>query len=170
MSAGDLVHVRFLKWPDRMHWRYDLRRLGRDEHGVWLYGSERTVLQRADEPPKLPASAFLTLVPPEGWHVPIFNLEGPYEIYVDINTPSVWDGATVSMVDLDLDVVRYRNGPVAVIDEDEFVEHRVRFGYPPEVVAAVERTASALVTALVERIEPFGTAADRWFDRAASST
>ncbi len=170
MSAGDLVHVRFLKWPDRVHWRYDLRRLGEDEHGVWLYGGERTVIQRADEPSRHPQSAFLTLVPSEGWHVPIFNLEGPYEIYVDINTPPRWDGATVSMVDLDLDVVRYRNGPVAVIDEDEFADHRVRLGYPPEVVAAAERTATTLVAALVERVEPFGDAAGRWFDRVASST
>ncbi|WP_180935649.1 DUF402 domain-containing protein [Nocardioides ungokensis] len=33
-------------------------------------------------------------------------------------------------VDLDLDVVRGRTGRVWIDDEDEFAEHRVRFGYP----------------------------------------
>ena len=38
------------------------------------------------------------------------------------------------MVDLDLDVRRRRWGVIERLDDDEFAEHRVRFGYPDEVV------------------------------------
>lgn len=63
------------------------------------------------------------------------------------------------MVDLDLDVARLRSGAVRVLDEDEFAEHQVALGYPPELIegalAACER-----VRRMIERNEePFATVA-----------
>jgi protein associated with RNAse G/E len=55
-------------------------------------------------------------------------------------------------------VVRYRDGRVEIIDEDEFEEHRVLFGYPAEVVATARATADQVANALVHRLEPFGAA------------
>ena len=28
--------VQFYKYPDRLHWRHDMVRLGEDRHGVWV--------------------------------------------------------------------------------------------------------------------------------------
>ena len=43
----------------------------------------------------------------------------------------------VTMVDLDLDVVRLRaDQRVLIVDEDEFAEHQVRYSYPAEVITA----------------------------------
>ena len=58
--------------------------------------------------------------------------------------------------------VAYRDGEVAVLDTDEFEEHRRVFGYPPDVVDTVRGTAERLARALEERMEPFGTAALPW--------
>ena len=58
------------------------------------------------------------------------------------------------MADLDLDVSRTRSGAIVLLDEDEFAEHQLRYGYPAEVIAAAERTAAWLRTALDDR-EPF---------------
>ena len=50
------------------------------------------------------------------------------------------------LVDLDLDVVRRRaTGTVELRDEDEFAEHRARFGYPDDLVANAEAAAKLLV-------------------------
>jgi protein associated with RNAse G/E len=70
------------------------------------------------------------------------------------------------MIDLDLDVVRLRrDGRVFVDDEDEFAEHQVRYGYPPEVVNKAEQAAASLLAAVSAGLEPFGTAAERWLDK-----
>ena len=50
----------------------------------------------------------------------------------------VWDGGLVTAVDLDLDVIRRFDGTWYVDDEDEFAEHQVSYGYPPELVASRE--------------------------------
>jgi hypothetical protein len=54
------------------------------------------------------------------------------DIYVDITDAPVWPTAhEVTMVDLDLDVVRVRaTGAVEVVDEDEFAEHQVSLRLP----------------------------------------
>ena len=67
------------------------------------------------------------------------------------------------VVDLDLDVVRRRaTGAVELRDEDEFAEHRVRFGYPDDLVANAESTAKWLFGALGDGTEPFATAYRSW--------
>ena len=166
LRMGDLVHVRFFKWPDRAHWRYDMFRLGTDEHGVWLGAPEHTVTQRGDEPPNEHPYAFVKLVPRGGWFTAIWNTEGKYEIYVDISTPPVWDGDTVEMIDLDLDVVRWRtDGSAGILDEDEFLEHQETYGYPQHIIDKARATTASLLLAVEARDEPFGDVGPAWLRR-----
>src|SRR5206468_12115191 len=95
-----------------------------------------------------------------GWWMANWRGPGPanISIYVDVSTqPTVADGV-VSAVDLDLDVIRLRDGTVFVDDEDEFLAHQVRFGYPAEVVAQARAAADDLVAALTNGSEVFDTA------------
>jgi len=95
--------------------------------------------------------------------VAMFNAPpAKYELYVDVSTVPVWSGDEVTMVDLDLDVVRSRgDGAVRLLDEDEFVEHRVQLGYPESIVRNVTQTAQQLL-ADVAAAEPFAAAYRPW--------
>jgi uncharacterized protein len=103
------------------------------------------------------------LFPRGAWWTAAFNAP-PHrtEIYCDITTVPVWTDDEVSMVDLDLDVRRRRRGEVQLLDEDEFAAHRVRYGYPSDVVARAEAAAQWLVGALRGGVEPFGTEYRHW--------
>lgn len=90
------------------------------------------------------------------------------EIYIDVCTTARWVADDrVEMVDLDLDVVRRRDGSVELLDEDEFVDHSARFAYPPRIVAGARTTAAELMLAVEQRVEPFGSAAVRWLGALA---
>jgi protein associated with RNAse G/E len=167
----DLVQVRFSKWPDRPHWRYDMFRLGEDEHGIWLGAPRYTVTQRADEPAKEHPYAFIKLVPHDGWFTAIWNEDGKYEIYVDISTPPVWEGDTVQMIDLDLDVVRWRaDRSVEILDEDEFLEHQRAYEYPQHIIDKARATTASLVLAVERGDEPFGATGLAWLQRFTEDT
>ena len=88
----------------------------------------------------------------EPWWVAYFNAEpASTEIYCDVATPPQWDDdqEEVTMTDLDLDVVRSAgNRQVLLLDEDEFAEHQVRYGYPREVIRQAERSAAWLQAAV----------------------
>jgi len=48
------------------------------------------------------------------------------------------------------------------VDEDEFLEHQVRYAYPPEVIANARATADALLVSVQENEEPFASAYQKW--------
>ena len=175
------VRVVTTKWGGRPHWEFDALLLGDDEHGTWLGVRVGTHFVR-------PGHEFtagnlqVTLVPAGRWWVATFHGEGQrgtwpdldgaaVDVYVDVATPVVWQGSTATSIDLDLDVVRGSNGLVIVDDEDEFAEHQVAFGYPPDVIASAEDSCAELVELIRSGTAPFDSAARAgWLERLRALT
>jgi protein associated with RNAse G/E len=163
-----LVSVR--KYDGSAHWRYSAVRLGEDDHGIWLgvrvgtaYGKgAEEVVYRTREPR-------VVLIPRDAWWTALFQA-GPalLDVYCDVTTPSRWPHPhEVTVVDLDLDVCRSRAGDeVFVVDEDEFAVHRVRYGYPAEVVERATASADWLRAALGAGVEPFAGDFRAWLAKA----
>jgi protein associated with RNAse G/E len=85
---------------------------------------------------------------------------------IDITTVPRWvTGDRVEMADLDLDVMRCFDGSAEILDDEEFAEHQVRYGYPPEVIGRAERDASAMLAAVTSVTEPFGQVCRDWLAR-----
>jgi protein associated with RNAse G/E len=162
------VKIRFSKWGDIPHWSFDMARLGEDEHGVWLWMPAGTAMQRGSEPPIVSRNLAVKVITPDQWWTAIFNdgATAKYELYVDIATPAQWEGDTVRMVDLDLDIARRRGGATEIHDEDEFEEHQVRYGYPDHIIDKARTETARLAVAVERRDEPFGEAGERWLVEA----
>ena len=166
-QIGDPVRIEMTKWGERPHWHIPGRWLGRDEHGDWIgirAGSRmvrpgRDVLSQADQVGLVPAGgsdrerAFLAT-----FHAP----GADPQVYVDMTTPPIWDGGVVRTVDLDLDVLRRLDGSVIVDDEDEFAEHQVELGYPPEIVALAEASRDRVHAAILAGAPPYDGSHRRW--------
>ena len=154
------------KWPERPHWEADALRLGDDEHGTWVGYPRGTLMSR-------PGASFhttweqVTLVPDAApFMASFYSAAGSVEVYVDITTHATWQDSTVHAVDLDLDVVRGWTGRVWVDDEDEFADHRVRFGYPDDVVALATRSCADVHAAVAAGRPPYdGEVPARWLER-----
>jgi hypothetical protein len=160
--VGSAVRGRFTKWGDGKHWEWDGVYLGEDDYGRWFYAPAGTRCVRPGVDFVAP-DAWVSLVPHEGCWVASFYPAGKdISVYVDMTTRAEWlqrddAGWEVTMVDLDLDVVLTGEGDLFVDDEDEFAEHQVSLGYPPEVIALAERTAQEVYNTVVSGAEPFGT-------------
>lgn len=182
-APGDPIRVEITKWGDRPHWEFDGVWLGSDEYGEWLGFPAGTHNSR-------PGFAFdsevdaVTLVPREAFWVATFHRPGIWcDLYIDISTPSTWDGTVLRTVDLDLDVIRMSCDPpidsraapqnqraglgeVFIDDEDEFLEHQESFGYPADVIAAARASADELFVAVQAGLAPYdGKAHLPWLAR-----
>jgi len=152
------TEMRFTKWGGRRHWRYALEPLGEDAYGWWLGGRTGIQLRRGLEDPVVQPHDFVVLVPPHGSWIANWNAPGPeIAVYVDVTTAVRREADVIHAIDLDLDVVRLSDGTVLVLDEDEFADHQIRYGYPPDVVARARTTTDNLVADLTAGVEPFGT-------------
>jgi protein associated with RNAse G/E len=165
--ADEGVRVIYRKYDGALHWHQTMRRLGEDEFGVWLGVPAGMVARRGENgPTAVLEHPIVMLFPTDDWWTASFR-SGPAGgyIYVDITTPPRWPhSGEVTMVDLDLDVIRRQDLSVAIVDQDEFAEHQVRYGYPPDVIAAAERAADRLHAALVDGAEPFAGGYRRWLE------
>jgi len=160
---SEIVRVVYTKYDGSAHRDYPAGRLSEDDLGVWV-GVPRGTRSVYHGRPSVEQIPFVLLIPHNAWWTAMFNPPPrTSEVYCDITTPARWEGDTVHIIDLDLDVVRRRDsGRVELRDEDEFGEHRERFGYPDEVVAEAYAAAEKLLVALGDGTEPFATEYRKW--------
>jgi len=155
-AVGDAVRVVTTKWGDRPHWEFAGRYLGADGHGDWIGFPAGSHFARPGADYVSPVDQVTVLpVDGSGWVATFHAVGGPVRVYVDVTSPPVWDGADVCVVDLDLDVIERPDGTVLVDDEDEFAEHRVAFGYPPEVVERAQRTCDRVRAEVAAHHPPY---------------
>jgi protein associated with RNAse G/E len=166
MSA--LIRVTYRKYDGSLHWNGRLRYLGEDDYGVWLGWGSGLTMRRGYNPPVTFREPQVSLFPRNAWWTGTFHAApNELEIYCDITTVPEWPTSDeVTMVDLDLDVIRMREGRRTFIDdEDEFLEHQVRFDYPPEVIAAARNQADTLLPEVADDAEPFQAAFRGWLSK-----
>jgi hypothetical protein len=162
--------MRFTKWDGRLHWHYPVKPLGTDRHGWWLGGAAGTTFRRGAEAPIRRPYDYVLLVPAEGDWVATWNAGSDTEIYVDVTTRPTKRDNLIEAVDLDLDVIRRRDGRVLLVDEDEFAEHQVLLGYPADVIARARATADDLIVVVTAGTEPFNHAGRDWLARFSGNS
>lgn len=180
-APGTRLVFRWRKWNGSTHWQHDCVYLGADEWGDW-FGQD--VGWRSERPGRdvTTRARNVTLVPPSGEYAYTYNAPPQTtRIYIDVAWDAHWtdEGAPVA-IDMDLDVVRRDHegpytdregvlrqpGDVYIEDRDEWEEHRVEFGYPPDVVERLEAVAIELEQRVRDGQQPFDEAtALGWLDR-----
>jgi hypothetical protein len=140
--------------------------LGSDEWGDWV--GQRAGWRSARPGRDLRAEGdSVTLLPPGGEFAATVNDAHPrIRVYIDLAWDVGWDAATGDPVgiDMDLDVVKAHDGRgVWIDDRDEWDEHRVALGYPPDIVQRLEKVADDLQRQVVAGRPPYDDAtAERW--------
>ncbi|MFI5770406.1 DUF402 domain-containing protein [Streptomyces sp. NPDC051658] len=169
---ADEVLVSVRKYDGSLHWHHSMVRLGEGEHGVWLGAPVGTVYSKGAEGPVYATrEARVMLFPRDAWWTALFQAApARLDAYCDVTTPARWlHPGEVTMIDLDLDVCRVRDGgSVFVDDEDEFADHRVRYSYPPDVIDRATASADRLRAALTAHAEPFGSRCQSWLAEISS--
>ena len=76
--------------------------------------------------------------------------------YCNVNVPPVFDGATLTYIDLDIDILVQPDLSYEVLDLDEFDRHAALFGYDDETKRQAQVAARDLVSMIEARQFPFG--------------
>jgi hypothetical protein len=167
--VGNDVRIVYRKYDGSLHWHMTMTWLGEDEHGIWTGAVAPITSQRGEEPPVILEHTQVMLFPRGPWWTASFNAApARTEIYCDISSPVQWlSPREVTMIDLDLDVIRRRDGKIFLVDEDEFAEHQVKYGYPADVIMQSQRSAAWLQQALADGTEPFASVYRAYLGRLA---
>lgn len=75
--------------------------------------------------------------------------------YCNINMPPKFDGRVLEYVDLDIDMLVWKDLSFEILDREEFDENSLKFGYSDEVRAAVDGGLEELKGLIERRGFPF---------------
>lgn len=65
--------------------------------------------------------------------------------YCNISMPPAFENGVLDYIDLDIDVVIWKDFSFEVLDRDDFEENAARFGYPEHVILKAEESLSELI-------------------------
>ncbi|MFG1707039.1 DUF402 domain-containing protein [Nonomuraea sp. M3C6] len=159
------------KWPlpgtnaPRLAAEWDARILGADEFGTWLFSREGEVHRKADGTSVMLPSDGVQLLPRNGWWAAWWWRNDRW-ISVDICTPPTLGVSGWSYMDLELDLARFADGTVLLVDEEEFEQTVAECVVPQAVITAARAAASDLQTRLASATEPVIPAGWEWLERA----
>lgn len=136
------------KWPASPHYGHAGWVLGEDRYGLWLELRVGSPVYRGEELLFHGTTGGLMLVPPSDDWLAWFPEFGDFELYVDIVSDTTRSEASVTTVDLDLDVIRRRDGSIELLDVDEFEAHQVELSYSTELIRHAERSAQRVLAAV----------------------
>lgn len=164
-APGTRMTFRWRKWDGAPHWEHESVFLGSDDYGDWV--GQRDGWRSARPGVEAPShGASITLIPASGDYAATINDSHPrIRVYIDIAWDVRWDAGEPVGIDMDLDVVRALDGRGVFIDDrDEWDEHRVRYGYPADIVQRLETVALDLEARVIAGAAPFDDqTAAHWF-------
>lgn len=173
MEGGGVEKIELIgeKWGGGPHYAGFVYVLGDDRHGTWLWGPAGRTVSRGGVPVFRTEQDLIAVAPPDAWWMATWWVGHPeVELYVNINTPVERSPAVLRYVDLDLDVLRHRDGRCEIVDQDEFALHQVQLEYPTHVIEQTERAAEGVLSAVTAAEPPFdGVAAQGWAGAARSA-
>lgn len=84
--------------------------------------------------------------------------------YVNVQEPARWEGDTLQVVDLDLDLWVKPDLTWELLDVDEFQAHCLEYSYPPGLVAQVNSTITELQRRIERQDFPFRRGVKTFFE------
>lgn len=132
--------IEALKYDQRVHYSLPARLLDDDGTRLWFRSQPGGQINHVTR------NRRFTITHPSDmifWRARWYNVYLNYaddgqlaHYYCNVGLPPELSGETLRFVDLDLDVQIWPDGRYAVLDEDEFTEHAILFGYPPAMQQA----------------------------------
>lgn len=161
------INIRALKYGDKPHYEWNAELLEQREGHLFLLAGYGRQLRHYTKNSVFTVNKWtIEFISPSLWFTVAADIENGKicQYYCNINQPARLEGDRVSFVDLDLDLV-WRDGLWSVVDEDEFELHRVRFGYPEELVRRTREELELLQQRVREKAFPFDGSIERLIGR-----
>lgn len=75
--------------------------------------------------------------------------------YCNVNMPPTFDGEILDYIDLDVDILVWKNFSYQVLDLDEFEDNSRKYSYPEDLRERVQASLRELIFMIENRIFPF---------------
>jgi uncharacterized protein len=140
------------------NWRIPQDQLLPEHQEEWMMVliNSQTKIREADGKEwmsRIPGVSFF--IPNEWFNIVALIEETGIRYYCNIASPPYLAGDVITYIDYDLDVIRFPDGTVQVVDQEEYELHKTIYHYSSLVEKKVKRGLDLLLERLSKRQSPF---------------
>lgn len=149
---GHIHRIWFENWPVPEGELHPLH----EKEQIQIYINHGTRIRESDGKEWVSKVPGVTYFLPGQWFNIVALLETTgVRYYCNIASPFYRYDDTLTYIDYDLDAIKLPDGTIHVVDEEEYLTHRVHYQYPPLVEAKVKDGMEALLERMKRGDAPF---------------
>lgn len=160
----EVTSNRFFKWVIVQAYKHDglLHRqwspayLVKECDDYWALGSKASLVTESDGRRWMTKEHAIFILYKHEWkNIICMMKDSGIVYYVNIASPTIWDGGMLRYIDYDLDVKLFPDGGIKGLDEMEFERHVQTYGYSPELKQAIIRSYHTVQKDMAARAFPY---------------
>lgn len=149
---GHIHRIWFENWPVPEEERHPLHA----EEGIQIYINHGTRIRESDGKEWVSKVPGVTYFLPGQWFNIVALLEHTgVRYYCNVASPFYRYDDTLTYIDYDLDAIKFPDGTIQVVDEEEYRTHRLQYQYSPLVESKVKDGLNALLERMKRGASPF---------------
>ena len=154
------LSVQAYKHDGRLHRQWSPGYCLEETDDYWALASKASLVIEDDGRHWMTKENAIFLLYKKAWMnvICMFKESGGICYYANIASPTIFDGGYLRYIDYDLDLKLYPDHTIKALDENEFENNIVRYGYSPELGGAIRRSFQEIRAAMQEGRFPFSDA------------
>ena len=153
---GDTIQIHSYKHNGNIHRVWQETMVLKATKNIIIGANEKTLVTESDGRTWLTREPSICYFHAEHWFNIICMLreDGVY-YYCNISSPFVFDNQSLKYIDYDLDVKVFPDMTYALLDEDEYEQHKLEMNYPEVIDKILKRNVKTLMSWIEQRRGPF---------------
>jgi uncharacterized protein len=150
------IIVQAYKHDGLLHRQWSPAYLVKECDDYWALGSKASLVTENDGRRWMTKEHAIFILFKHEWKNIICMMKnGGIVYYVNVASPTIFDGGFLRYIDYDLDVKLFPDGGIKGLDELEFERHVLTYGYPPELTEAIKKSYHQIQKNMVAKTFPY---------------
>lgn len=146
MEVGQQVTIQSFKHNGSLHRTWSQGTIIELTQDCWVVVTYKTLVVESNMRIWQTREPAITFFYPNKWYNVIAMIRrNGITYYCNVASPSLYDGEAIKNIDYDLDVKKYPDGNIEILDQDEYELHSKLMKYSPDLDKVVHKALDELV-------------------------
>ena len=159
VEVGEFVHVQSFKHNGSLHRTWSKALVVDVKENFVVAVTDHTWVVESDGRRWLTKEPAICFYYDDKWFniISMVRKAGIY-YYVNLASPSLYDGEAIKNIDYDLDIKVFPDGTYIVLDENEYMYHASKMNYPENIKKIINNELEELIEMIKNKKDPFNFA------------
>lgn len=152
------ANVMVYKYNEKLHYQWEASIIEHTDKYILVYGTPERKLIHYTKGKIYDCDTYsIEYYPLDDWFTVNIDIHdnGELDYYCNICMPAKFKQGNICFIDLDIDLIKNKQGDWTVVDEDEFEVNSIKMGYPKDIIENSKKSLNNLIFKIKQEEHPF---------------